>query len=205
MKILYIYNKILKKIRGSAIKDSSIDSTSKIESGTAFINSSISKHSFIGYDCNFINVEVGSFCSIASKVTVGGVAHPIHFVSTSPVFLSHKDSVKAKFAHHNYLPELRTYIGNDVWIGEGAFIKAGVKIGTGSVIGMGSIVTKDVPPYCIVAGNPAKLIKMRFDEETLSSLLESRWWEYTERDLKKYGTLFNNPKAFLEVIKGESN
>lgn len=205
MKILYIYSKLLKKIRSSAIKDSVIHSTSKIESGTTFINSSMNKHSFIGYDGNFINVDIGAFCSIASRVTVGGVAHPIHFVSTSPVFLSHKDSIRAKFAHHSYLPELRTYIGNDVWIGDGVFIKAGVNIGTGSVIGMGSVVTKDVPPYSIVAGNPAKLIRMRFDKNTISSLLKSKWWEYPENYLKEYGPVFNDPNAFLKAIRGESN
>ena len=203
MKILYIYNKILKKIRGSAIKDSSIDSTSKIESGTAFINSSISKHSFIGYDCSFNNVEVGSFCSIANKVTVGGTAHPMHFVSTSPVFLSHKDSVKAKFADHVYLPQVRTCIGHDVWIGEGALIKAGVNIGTGAVIGMGSVVTKDVPPYSIVGGNPSKVIRMRFDEKVISELLKSKWWEGSEKYLKKHGKLFNDPEVFLQNIQGE--
>lgn len=203
MKALYIYNKVLKKIRGSAIKDSIVHLTSKIESGSSFINSTIHKHSFIGYDCSFINVDVGSFSSIASNVTVGGISHPMHFVSTSPVFLSHEDSVKAKFAHHVYLPEIRTYIGNDVWIGEGVFIKAGVKIGTGSVIGMGSIVTKDIEPYSIVAGNPAKVIRFRFDDEVIAGLLKSEWWEGTEEYLERYGKLFNDPRAFLNALQGE--
>ena len=64
------------------------------------------------------------------------MAHPAHFISTSPVFLSHKDSVRTKFAHHGYLPLLRTEIGADVWIGEGAFVKAGVRVGYSAIIGM---------------------------------------------------------------------
>ena len=201
MNILYAYNKILKKLRGSAVKSSSIHPTSKIESGTLFISSKLKKHSFIGYDCSFNNVEVGSFCSIASRVTVGGVAHPMHFVSTSPVFLSHKDSVKTKYAHHSYLPEVRTNIGNDVWIGEGVIIKSGVAIGIGAVIGMGSVVTKDIPPYAIFAGNPAKLIKYRFDADIIERLLNSKWWDKSDDYLSEYGSFFDNPKVFLEKIE----
>ena len=92
----YIYSKILKKLRLSSILNSTIHKTSKIESGTSFINSSLDRYSFCGYDCTILNTEIGSFCSIASNVKIGGVAHPVNFVSTSPVFLSHKDSIKQK-------------------------------------------------------------------------------------------------------------
>lgn len=85
---------LMKKLRLSSIRKSTIHKTSKIESGTSFINSSMARHSFCGYDCAIINAEIGAFCSIASNVKIGGVAHPVHFVSTSPVFLSHKDSIK---------------------------------------------------------------------------------------------------------------
>ena len=138
--------------------------TSKVESGTTIINSSMDRHSFCGYDCNINYCDIGAFVSIASRVSIGGSMHPIEFVSTSPVFLSHKDSVKTKFARHDYFNIARTKIGNDVWIGEGVFIKSGVTIGDGAVVGMGSVVTKDVPPYTIFAGNPARLIRKRFTE-----------------------------------------
>lgn len=74
------------------------------------------------------------------------------------------------------LPTPRTVIGNDVWIGQGAFIKAGVHIGTGAVIGMGAVVTHDVEPYKIWVGNPARLIRKRFDDEMVQQLLASKWW-----------------------------
>lgn len=85
-RIIYLFSKIIKKLRLSAIKSSSIDKTAKIESGTSFIHSSMARYSFCGYDCAILNAEIGAFCSIASNVKIGGVAHPLHFVSTSPSF-----------------------------------------------------------------------------------------------------------------------
>lgn len=200
MIISYYYSRFLKKLRGAAIKNSHIHVSSKIEAGTSFINSAMGRHSFCGYDCAILNAEIGSFCSIASNVKVGGVAHPVHFVSTSPVFLSHKDSVKSKFASHAYLPEIKTHIGSDVWIGDGAFIKAGVHIGTGAVIGMGAVVTKDVDSYAMVAGNPAKLIKKRFPNHIIEQLLASKWWELSDTDLAKVGMHVDKPEEFVRKV-----
>jgi acetyltransferase-like isoleucine patch superfamily enzyme len=163
------------------------------------ISSSMAKHSFCGYDCSLLNCDVGAFCSIASRVSIGGATHPIEFVSTSPVFLSHKDSVRAKFAGHHYLPEIRTKIGNDVWIGEGAYVKAGVSIGDGSVVGMGAVVTRNVAPYSIVAGNPARLIRMRFEQHIIDSLLKMQWWSLPESELSRLGPFFNDPESMLRA------
>lgn len=197
MNIWYLYAKIIKKCRGSAIRASTIHETSKVESGSTIIGSTLGKHSFCGYDCSLLNCDIGSFCSIASRVSIGGVAHPVDFASTSPVFLSHKDSVKAKFSYHEFLPIVRTSIGNDVWIGEGGYIKAGVKIGHGAVIGMGSVVTKDVAPYAIVAGNPAKLIRMRFDKRVIDSFLKMAWWDMSDTELGRIAEYFNRPEEML--------
>lgn len=76
--------------------DSMLGFDSKIESGTSFVLSSLGDYSYCGYDCNIVNSDIGKFCSLSNRVVIGGASHPIHFVSTSPVFLSHKDSVKAK-------------------------------------------------------------------------------------------------------------
>lgn len=196
--LFYILSKVIKKIRLYSIKNSTIDKNSKIESGTNFINSSMARHSFCGYDCSILNTEIGAFCSIASNVKIGGVAHPVHFVSTSPVFLSHKDSIKAKFARHDYLPIVKTTVGHDVWIGEGAFIKAGVHIGTGAVVGMGAVVTKDVPPYAIVAGNPARVIRYRFSDEMIQSLIATAWWDKSDAELTLLGSCINDPEQFVK-------
>lgn len=195
----FIYSRILKKIRGVATFKSEISNTSKIESGSSIISSKIDRYSFCGYDCLIVNCDIGAFCSIASRVSIGGATHPIKFVSTSPVFLSHRDSVRAKFARHDYLPEIRTNIGCDVWIGEGVYVKAGISIGHGSIVGMGSVVTKDVPPYSIIAGNPAKLIRMRFDQDIIESLLKMQWWRLPESELIRLGPLFNDPVAMLKA------
>ncbi len=201
MLIRNIYFKILKKVQLFYSARSFIHKDSTVESGSEFVNSYMNRHSYIGYKCTILNTHIGSFCSIANNVTIGGISHPMHFVSTSPVFLSHKDSVKKKFAHHNYLPMIETVIENDVWIGEGVHVKAGVTIATGAVIGMGSVVTKSIPSYAIYAGNPAKLIRYRFDEITIQELLDCQWWTWTDEKLKSYGKYFNDPQKFIDTVQ----
>ena len=195
--ISYVFSRLLKKLRGSAITDSVIDPTSKVESGSTIVRSRFDRHSFCGYDCTFIDCEVGAFCSIASRVTAGGARHPMEYVSTSPVFLSHRDSVKTKFSCHSYDLRIKTTIGNDVWVGENVLIKSGVTIGHGAVVGMGSVVTHDVPPYAIIGGNPAQLIRMRFRPEVVAALLAMQWWDLPDEDLLRLAPQFTDPEAML--------
>ncbi|WP_319002180.1 CatB-related O-acetyltransferase [Pseudomonas chlororaphis] len=197
--IEYFFSRVLKKARGKAVIDSSIPSTSKVESGSTVLGTTFGAYSFCGYDCTFIKCEVGRFCSIASKVVVGGARHPMEYVSTSPVFLSHKESIKTKFSRHEYHWQPRTVIGHDVWIGEGVYVKGGVTIGVGAVVGMGSVVTKDIPPYAIYAGNPARLIRYRFSEAVVAALLKSQWWEYSDEELRAVAPDFNDPETFLKA------
>tara|TARA_B110001452_G_scaffold267650_1_gene278864 strand:+ start:10147 stop:10791 length:645 start_codon:yes stop_codon:yes gene_type:complete len=197
----YYWAKILKKIRGKAILDSTIRRTSKVESGCNLIDVFMDKHTFCGYDCEIMNCEIGSYVSIASGVVIGGGMHPLDWVAMSPVFYEGRDSVKKKFSEFKREESKRVIIGHDVWIGQNALIKQGISIGTGSVIGMGSVVTKDVLPYSIVAGNPARLIRMRFDSETINSLIKSEWWNLEENLLVKVAENIKDPAAFLESIK----
>ena len=200
MSISYYWNKILKKLRLSAVKNSHIHKSSKVESGSLVVNSSMDRYSFCGYDCKLINVKIGAFCSLADNVIIGGSAHPIDWVSSSPVFYAGRDSVKKKFSEFEREPDKNTVIGNDVWIGDRAIIKAGVTVGDGAVIGMGCVVTKDVPPYAIVAGVPAKVIRYRFDNETIDALLKSRWWELSDTELEKHAKSIRFPNAFLDEV-----
>ena len=110
----------------------------------------------------------------------------------------HRDSVKTKFARHDFNPVTETIIGNDVWIGDGVIIMSGIKIGNGAVIGAGSIVTKDVDDYCIVAGNPAKFIKHRFEPLIMNSLNRTKWWQSDKKKLNRVGKFVNNPDKFIE-------
>lgn len=201
----YYYAKLIKKVRGVAVKNSTIHPTSKVESGTQFINSTMSKHSFCGYDCDINNCNIGSFTSIANGVVIGGGMHPVEWVSTSPVFYEGRDSIDAKFSNNKRRSIKKTIIGHDVWIGQNVMIKQGVDIGTGAVIGMGSIVTKDVEPYSIVAGNPAKILRPRFHHSISEGLLKSKWWEFNDNKLREYARHIKNPEIFLQEKEDKKN
>lgn len=201
LSLKYYISKLIKKSKLSSVKNSVIDKTSKIESGTLFINSTMGKYSFCGYDCDIVNTTIGSYCSIANDVVIGGGEHPVKWVSTSPVFYSGRDSVKEKFAEFERSPIKQTIIGHDVWIGRNVTIKQGVKIGTGSVIGMGSVVTKDIDAYAIVGGNPAKLIRYRFDEDVCERLIISEWWNLSKDSLFQLSQYIKNPTLFLEKLE----
>ena len=103
------------------------------------------------------------------------------------------------FSNNDYNPYKETVIGNDVWIGTHCLIKSGVTIADGAVIGMGSVVTKDVGPYEIWAGNPAKLIRKRFDDETIDKLLKSQWWNWDDRKIQKCADSFNSVESFKRI------
>jgi acetyltransferase-like isoleucine patch superfamily enzyme len=200
-KISYFWSKLLKKVRGSAILHSKIHKTCKIEAGSNIVNCFIGKYTSSGYDCKFVNTDIGSFCSIASNVCIGDSMHPIDWVSTSSVFYDVNDSIKTKFSKHTFNDVKRTIVGSDVWIGQNVLIKQGVVIGTGSIVGMGSIVTKDIPPYAIFGGNPARLIRYRFPVEMIDKLLETTWWELSDDEIKSLAVNFNFPEKLIKNLE----
>ena len=205
MSLKTILNKIFKKGRFSSIRNSHIDKTSKIESGCNIVNVEMDRYSFCGYDCDIINAKIGSFCSIANEVKIGGAMHPISWVSTSPVFYEGRDSISKRFSLFERPQDKTTIIGNDVWIGQGAFIKQGITIGNGSIIGMGAVVTKSIPPYSIVGGNPARLIRMRFTPDIIEQLEETKWWEMDDHILVQYACYIREPLKFIEEINKIQN
>ena len=177
-----------------------MDKTAAICSGVKFYRGKIGKYSYIGNNSFVSDTNIGNFTSISTDCYIGGTSHPTEWVSTSPVFHKWSNIMKKNFARHEFEIFKRTEIGSDVWIGNRVMIKAGVTIGDGAVIGMGSIVTKDVGPYEIWAGNPARLIRKRFDDETIARLQETEWWNLSDEEIQQYAAWFNNPHAFLEQV-----
>ena len=203
MKLSYLYSKFFKKIvRGKSILHSAIHKTAVVNSGCSVVNSSVGKCSYLGYDTEIVNCEIGAYCSIAGNVHIGGAEHPAEWISTSPVFQKVKHSgPTVRYAEHE-LPSLkRTIVGNDVWIGVGAIIKQGVRIGDGAIVGSGAVVTKDVAPYSIVGGCPAKLIRYRFDEKTIAELNAIQWWNMSDEELSQLGRYATDVNEFITAAK----
>lgn len=196
----YLISKFFKKIRLAAIINSKIDKTSKVESGSHIVGSTFGRYTYCGYDCEIINCDIGNFVSIANNCKMGGATHVMSWVSTSPVFYYGRDSIPKKFSQFKRPSGKRIRIGHDVWIAEGCIIKEGVKIGTGAVIGMGSIETRDIPPYSIAVGNPAHVIKYRFDEETIRELLNSDWWNLSDAEIQNLAQYITHPDEFIQEL-----
>ena len=159
--------------------------------------------SYITQGCH-IEGNIGRFCSIASDVKVCIGTHPIEapYATTSPMFYSLRKQTGTTFAQKQMFDELRPpiTIGNDCWIGQGALLVGGVSIGDGSVVLAGAVVTKDVPPYAIVGGVPAKLIKCRYDADTINFLLEKEWWNKPIEWLKENSSLLNDIDKLKEAL-----
>jgi acetyltransferase-like isoleucine patch superfamily enzyme len=171
----------------------------------SIINSKINSYSYVQSNSVICNCFIGKFTSIGSSVYIGLASHPISYVSTSPVFYDNKQPLPFFFVKKSTLTEFPkvTTIGNDVWIGNNVLIKEGVNIGSGSIIGAGSIVTKDIEPYSIAFGNPCRHKRYRFDNELISDLLKSEWWNLSDFVLIKYSQYFSNPKEFLNKLNDD--
>lgn len=168
--IVFAIHENLKVWKQNSIKSFHVHPDTKIGHHVAiargtyiYKNVKIGNYSYINKNSNIENCVIGNYCSISANVFVAPQEHALGIFSTYPQF--------EKNPNRNI-----TIIGNDVLISAGAFVKQGVTIGDGAVIGMGAVVTKDVPPYAVVAGNPAKIIKYRFSESVVSKISSTKWW-----------------------------
>lgn len=180
----------------------------RIGKNTCIANSCIGKYSFIGDNSNLGNSRIGRYCSIASDVNVVTSTHPSHtFVSTSPLFYSVLGQCNDILVSKNCFEEIlaidgkSTLIGNDVWIGQNVLIKGGTRIQDGAIIAMGAVVTKDVPPYAIVGGVPARIIGYRFSKEEIECLLKAKWWNKDRTWIENHIDSFHNIEEFCKTNK----
>lgn len=177
----------------------------------SYINSiKLGYGSYIGKNCEFNNVAIGKYTSIGDNVKVIAGTHPvINVISTHPAFYAsgtHSWSYVKDISFSEILENKdgRTAtIGNDVWIGSSTLIKGGVTIGDGAIIAMGAVVTNDVPPYSIVGGVPAKIIKYRFNEKEIKKLLKFKWWNKSEEWIKANANKFTDANSFIANISKE--
>lgn len=152
------------------------------------------------------SISVGRYSSIADGVRFALEQHPVDSFSMSPAFYDNSVMLKS-YAHDRGLPApdyppldvLDTVIGHDVWIGQGAQIRAGVTIGNGALIGMGAVVVKDVPPYTIVGGVPARVIRYRFPEPVIERLLALAWWRFPPENLRVEKA--NDPTTMIDLLE----
>tara|TARA_A100001035_G_scaffold119871_1_gene94204 strand:- start:6206 stop:6826 length:621 start_codon:yes stop_codon:yes gene_type:complete len=179
-------------------KKSVICKTSKIYPFSRITNSKIDSYSYVSYFSQINNTTIGKYCSIAKRVSVGLGFHPINFISTSPIFYSPQNPVLNSFVKEIKFNDFKNVkIGNDVWIGANVVIIDGVTIGDGAIIGANSVISKDIDPYSIVGGVPAKHIKYRFSSEIIKKLLKIKWWNLPHKFLRK--------KSILEIFAKEIN
>lgn len=159
---------------------------------------------------NSILKQIGSFTSINESVSIGEVNHPLNFITTHPILYTPENEILGYEGVPGILPKeevidvynipsnKKVVVGSDVWIGANAVILPGVTVGDGAVIGAGAVVTKDVPPYAIMGGVPAKVIRYRFTPEEIEILLNIKWWEWEIEEIKSKAHLLKDPALFFE-------
>lgn len=178
------------------------------------VRCSFGRGSYVADACEMRDCRIGRYCCIGPEVKTVTGRHPLKYASMHPFFYSVLNQIgntyveEDLFEEHAYVDREHRFqveIGSDVWIGAGVRILGGVHIGDGAVVAAGAVVVKDVGPYCIVGGNPARLIRKRFDEKTIEGMLHIRWWEAEESILRQKAALFTDPARMLRAFERDAH
>lgn len=173
----------------SFLQNSNFSDNVQINRSNMIVNSTIGAYTYTGMNTVIKHADIGKFCSISWGVSISGGGHNYNCITPHPfVHLPSFGIVATK----TDLEIKRISIGNDVWIGMNSCILQGTTIGDGAVIGAGSVVTKNVPPYAVVVGNPAKILKYRFSDKVISKLLDFRWWDLPKEFIVENIEYFQN-------------
>ena len=171
----------------ATVRDTTLGAYTEVGARTTLIEVEMGDYSYVVNDAQIIYTTIGKFCSIAAMTRINPGNHPMHratqahFTYRSSAYF-HSELDETEF--FEWRRSHRVRIGHDVWIGHGAIVLPGRNIGTGAVIAAGAIVTKDVPAYTIVAGNPARAIKRRFPEAVADRLARLAWWDWSHEMLR---------------------
>ena len=188
---------------GAIIKNSNLGDYVTVNENTTIVNSKVGDMSYLASNCKVVNTEIGKYCSIGPNcISVLG-KHPVNtFVSTHPAFFSENNkSISKTFSDKSYYDEIgQVVIGNDVWIGANVLILDDITIGNGAIIAAGSVIVKDVENYTVVGGVPAKVIKQRFDNETVKILHNSEWWNMEIDSIKNSFKEYHSIERFKKYI-----
>jgi acetyltransferase-like isoleucine patch superfamily enzyme len=175
--------------------------------GTNLLEVALDDGTYVAARSVLWRVRAGRYCAIGSEVLIGLPRHPARdFVSTHPAFFSvaNEGCLRSFVGAPGFEEEpLPSEIGHDVWIGNRALIPGGVTIGDGAIVAAGSVVTKDVPPYAVVGGNPARHIRDRFDADDVRFLRDLRWWDWPEERLRALAGSFHSVEALRRALDGE--
>lgn len=169
------------------VEDSTLGNLVQLNRRNMIINSKIGDYTYTGANTVIKKANIGKFCSISWNVSITGNVHDYKLATPHP--FTHLHTFKL-VDENSPLESKSVCVYNDVWLGMNSCVLPGIKIDSGSIVGAGSVVTKDVPPYTIVAGNPAKIIKYRFSDEIIGDLLEVEWWNWPYEIIKKNMYLF---------------